>query len=249
MHQRGSKQFTHPVFPSPAAARMERAAAWTFPRASHPADQEPDDERRGGDRPSSTDLELLAQHHIRLILQFGSSLVACDLASHVRLQQRGYGGDVTAPSPMEQSPSRGRPDDPQLVVRRSGGAHRARRAGPRSRKATAGSLASRAGQTVSKRRRGRMVGVADAAEVLPERTPRCSAPPAGPQTAWGLGGMGAGKLAPVAAGPAPGRDGVSAWLAADQPLEPAVAPAPDPDTDHDPRSLPQLRRVSAAGSG
>ena len=34
---------------------------WAFPRASHPADQEPDDARRGGDRPSSTDLELHAQ--------------------------------------------------------------------------------------------------------------------------------------------------------------------------------------------
>ena len=37
---------------------------WAFPRASHPADQEPNDARRGGNRPSSTDLELLAQHHI-----------------------------------------------------------------------------------------------------------------------------------------------------------------------------------------
>jgi hypothetical protein len=40
-HQRGFTQFTRPVFPSPAAARMERAAASAFPRASHPADQEP----------------------------------------------------------------------------------------------------------------------------------------------------------------------------------------------------------------
>ena len=87
-HQRGFKQFTRPVFPSPAAARMERAAAWAFPRASHPADQEPDDARRGGDRPSSTDLELPAQHHIALILQSGSSLNTCDLASHVRNRQR-----------------------------------------------------------------------------------------------------------------------------------------------------------------
>jgi len=60
-HQRGFTQFARPVFPSPAAARMERAAAWAFPRASHPADQEPNDARRGGDRPSSTDLELHAQ--------------------------------------------------------------------------------------------------------------------------------------------------------------------------------------------
>jgi hypothetical protein len=40
-HQRGFTQFTRPVFPSPAAAQMERAAASAFPRASHPADQEP----------------------------------------------------------------------------------------------------------------------------------------------------------------------------------------------------------------
>jgi hypothetical protein len=30
---------------------------WAFPRASHPADQEPNDARRGGDRPSSTNLK------------------------------------------------------------------------------------------------------------------------------------------------------------------------------------------------
>ena len=46
-HQRGFKQFTRPVFPSPATTRMERAAASAFPRASHPADQEPDDARQG----------------------------------------------------------------------------------------------------------------------------------------------------------------------------------------------------------
>ena len=55
---------------------------WAFPRASHPADQEPDDARQGGDRPSSTDLELHAQL-TSVDLQSGSSLVACDLASHV----------------------------------------------------------------------------------------------------------------------------------------------------------------------
>ena len=37
-----------------------------FPlRLPHPADQEPTTHVRGGDRPSSTDLELHAQHHIR----------------------------------------------------------------------------------------------------------------------------------------------------------------------------------------
>jgi hypothetical protein len=40
-HQRGFKQFARPVFPSPVAARMERAALGLEPRASHPADQEP----------------------------------------------------------------------------------------------------------------------------------------------------------------------------------------------------------------
>ena len=35
-HQRGFKQLTRPVFPSPVAARVERAATSAFPRASHP---------------------------------------------------------------------------------------------------------------------------------------------------------------------------------------------------------------------
>jgi len=65
-HQRGFKQFARPIFPSPAAARMERAAASAFPRASHPADQEPDDARRGGDRPSSTDLKRRSRHQPNL---------------------------------------------------------------------------------------------------------------------------------------------------------------------------------------
>ena len=47
----------------------------------HPADQEPTTHVKGGDRPSSTDLKLHAQHHIRLILQSCSSLTACDVAS------------------------------------------------------------------------------------------------------------------------------------------------------------------------
>ena len=54
-------KFARPVFPSPVAARMERAALGHEPRASHPADREPDDARRDRDRPSSTDLELHAQ--------------------------------------------------------------------------------------------------------------------------------------------------------------------------------------------
>ena len=64
------------------AARMERAALGLTPRASHPADRKPDNARRGGDRPSSTDLELPLNSHF-VDLQSGSSLNACDLASHV----------------------------------------------------------------------------------------------------------------------------------------------------------------------
>ena len=47
-HQRGFKQFARPVFPSPVAARMERAALGLEPRASHPADQEPTTHARVG---------------------------------------------------------------------------------------------------------------------------------------------------------------------------------------------------------
>ena len=101
-HQPGFKRFARPVFPSPVAARMERAALGLHPRASHPADQEPDNARRGGDRPSSTDLELLAQL-TSVDLQSGSSLVACDLASHVAKDSPGAGGLVT---PKRSSPRR-----------------------------------------------------------------------------------------------------------------------------------------------
>ena len=61
----GSRKFTRPVFPSPAAARMDGPPLGLPPRLPHPADQEPTTHARGGDRPSSTDLELPAQHHIR----------------------------------------------------------------------------------------------------------------------------------------------------------------------------------------
>ena len=47
-HQRGFKQFARPVFPSPVAARMERAALGLEPQASHPADQEPTTHARVG---------------------------------------------------------------------------------------------------------------------------------------------------------------------------------------------------------
>jgi hypothetical protein len=76
----------HPSgLPRPVAAPGGTGRPWASPRASHPAVT--GDARRGWDRPSSTDLELHA--HITLILQSGSSLVACDLASHRRTQASG----------------------------------------------------------------------------------------------------------------------------------------------------------------
>jgi hypothetical protein len=60
-HQREFKRFTRPVFPSPVTPGWN-GSAWAFPRASHPADQQPNDRRRGGDRPPSTDLEQHSRH-------------------------------------------------------------------------------------------------------------------------------------------------------------------------------------------
>jgi hypothetical protein len=106
---KGSHVFARPVFPSPVTARMERAALGLHPRASHLADQEPDDARRGGDRPSSTDLELVAQL-TSVDLQSSSSLVMCDLASHVAKDSRGadtadesYSAEGLVPSESTQT--------------------------------------------------------------------------------------------------------------------------------------------------
>jgi hypothetical protein len=72
---------TRPVFPSPVAARMERAALGLSPWASHPADQEPDDARRGRGQaiehgPGTT------LYDISRTSNLACSLNACDLASH-----------------------------------------------------------------------------------------------------------------------------------------------------------------------
>ena len=70
-HRQGSRFTRHqprvhacsPVRSSPRLCPLgwSEQALGLEPRASHPADQEPDNARRGGDRPSSTDLELPAQ--------------------------------------------------------------------------------------------------------------------------------------------------------------------------------------------
>jgi hypothetical protein len=78
-HQQGFKQFTRPVFPSPVAPGWNGRPR-AFPRASHPANQQPDDARRGRDRPPSTDLKQRSRHQPNLHL--ACLLVVCDLASH-----------------------------------------------------------------------------------------------------------------------------------------------------------------------
>jgi hypothetical protein len=80
-HQRGFKQFTRPAIPLACGRPDGTGRHLGFPPSFAPRRPGADNARRGGDRPSSTDLKLLAQHHIGLILQSCSSLTACDLAS------------------------------------------------------------------------------------------------------------------------------------------------------------------------
>ena len=76
-HQRSFTQFTPPAFPSRVAPGWNGSPR-AFPRASHPADQEPDDARRGGDRPSSTGLEQRLRHQ--------PNLQSCVFTRDVRLR-------------------------------------------------------------------------------------------------------------------------------------------------------------------
>jgi Transposase DDE domain group 1 len=57
-----------------------------FPPSSAPRRPGADNARRGGDRPSSTGLELRAQHHISRSSSPCSSLTTCDIASHDDMQ-------------------------------------------------------------------------------------------------------------------------------------------------------------------
>jgi hypothetical protein len=111
-HRRRSRLTRHqprvhtcsPVRSSPACGHPDGTGRpWAAPWASHPVGQEPDDARQGGDRPSSTDLELLAQLTI-VDLQSSSSLVMCDLASHVASHSSG----VLAPGRSYVPPLRSR---------------------------------------------------------------------------------------------------------------------------------------------
>ena len=78
-------------------SRNVRPRVASFPPGFAPRRPGADDARQGGDRPSSTDLELHAQHHIGLILQSGSSLTACDLVvatPNVRIFGRRPSGSI-----------------------------------------------------------------------------------------------------------------------------------------------------------
>jgi hypothetical protein len=83
-HQRGFKQFTRPVFPSPVATRMERAALGLFVPGFAP--RRPRAERRtpGWGQAIEHGPGTTAQLTFAA-LQSGSSLNACDLASHATL--------------------------------------------------------------------------------------------------------------------------------------------------------------------
>jgi hypothetical protein len=75
-------KFARPIFPSPVATRMERAALGLSPRASHPADQEPTThaEVRTGHRARTWNYRSTQLTSVNL--QSSSSLNTCDLASH-----------------------------------------------------------------------------------------------------------------------------------------------------------------------
>ena len=72
-----------------------------FPRASNPADQEPDDARQGGDRPSSTDPKQRSRHQ--------SNLQSC-VFTHMRATSRrnGLGGSAGSGASLAFCPA-GRP--------------------------------------------------------------------------------------------------------------------------------------------
>jgi len=63
-HQRGFKQFTRPAIPLACSRPDGTSRRLGFPPGFAPRRPGADDARQGGDRPSSTDLELHAQHHI-----------------------------------------------------------------------------------------------------------------------------------------------------------------------------------------
>jgi len=86
-HQREFKQFTRPTIPLACGRPDGTGRPRAFPRASHPADQEPTThaEVRTGHRARTWNYSLNIT--FGLILQSCSSLTTCDLASHIDRQQ------------------------------------------------------------------------------------------------------------------------------------------------------------------
>ena len=97
-HQRGFKQFARPVFPSPVAARMERAALGLSLGLRTPPTKSRRRTPRWGqaiEHGPGTTAQLTS-----VDLQSGSSLNTCDLASHVarpsEYSERAESGDPAA---------------------------------------------------------------------------------------------------------------------------------------------------------
>ena len=80
-HQRGFKQFTRPVFPSPVAARMERAALGLSPELRTPPTRSRRRTSRWGQAIEHGPGTTRSTSH-QSILQSCSSITTCDLASH-----------------------------------------------------------------------------------------------------------------------------------------------------------------------
>ena len=91
-HQRGFKQFTRPAFPSPVAARMERAALGLSPGLRTPPTKSRQRTPRWGQAIEHGPGTTRSTSH-QPILQSCSSLTTCDLASHIEKQHSPDGGD------------------------------------------------------------------------------------------------------------------------------------------------------------
>ena len=80
-HQRGFKQFTRPVFPSPVAPGWNRSP-WAFPRASNPAGSAPTTHVEVGTGHRARTWN--NAHDISRTSNHACPLIACDLASQER---------------------------------------------------------------------------------------------------------------------------------------------------------------------
>jgi hypothetical protein len=101
-HQRGFKQFTRPVFPSPVVPGWN-GSPWALPRASHPTLA--GDARRSGDRPSSTDPKQRSMSSTSL----QTSVVYSKRATSCRTHEGGSTIRASAVCPVAACRASGRP--------------------------------------------------------------------------------------------------------------------------------------------